>query len=253
MKSNENYVHLYILLGGKGGIGKTVIALLFADYFARHKIPYFATDCDVENHGKPGACFAHWMGDSAVRLNLRDVEDCDALLMGASQAPAPIVVADVPGNAGPDVHEWWRDVISPATLKKLKLKVTGVGVTVPEPGASDSVADWITRMGNHIDYLVALNRRTPEKVRRPLEKAFADWKLVQLPKGAQVRTFEVGNLYPSAMLELIQLRQLPTEALDKDALSGINQNRVRRWRDEVHEQLDAFGLLPKPEPAAVAK
>jgi hypothetical protein len=253
MKTHDFLVHLFVLLGGKGGVGKTVVALLLADYFDRHKVPYFTADCDAENQGKPGASFAHWMGDKAVRLNLRDVDDCDAMLKGASQSPAPIVIADVPGNAGPDVHDWWRDAVSPATLKKLKLRVTGVGVTVPEPGASDSVADWIAAMGNSIDYLVALNRRNPEKVRRPLEKAFADWKLVQLPKGAQVRTFEVPNLYPSAMLELIQLRQLPTDALDKDTLSGITQNRVRRWRDEVHEQLDAFDLLPKPEPAAAGK
>ena len=253
MKSPEHLVHLFLLLGGKGGVGKTVIALLLADYFARHKVPYFSADCDAENQGKPGACFAHWMGEKAVRLNLRDVDDCDALLVGASQASAPIVIADVPGNAGPDVHDWWRDVVSPETLQRLKLKVTGVGVTVPEPGASDSVAEWIAMMGTQIDYLVALNRRNVEKVRRPLEKAFADWKLVQLPKGAQVRTFEVGNLYPSAMLELIQLRQLPTDALEAKAVSGINTHRVRRWRDEVHEQLDAFGLLPKPEPAAAGK
>jgi hypothetical protein len=250
MKTHEYLVHLFILLGGKGGVGKTRVALLLADYFARHKVPHFSADCDAENQGKPGACFSHWMGDQVVRLNLRDVDDCDALLMGASQAQAPVVIADVPGNAGPDVHDWWRDVVSPSSLKKLHLKVTGVGVTVPEPGSSESVAGWIAAMGNHIDYLVALNRRTPEKVLRPLEKAFADWRLVQLPKGAQVRAFEVPNLNASAMLELIQLRQLPSEALDKDALSGINENRVRRWRDEVHQQLDAFDLLPKAEPAA---
>ena len=236
-----------VVLGGKGGPGKsTVLALGIADNLQRRKVPFFAVECDTENDGKPTA-FSHWF-DNPVRVNLRIQDDCDRLLDEVSRCGVPYVLIDLPGNSAGDFGPWWKEVVTPRTLKKLGIKVIGLGVTTPEMGSSAHVAEWIQLLGGNIDYLVALNRRLFQKVELPAEEVFTDWKHVRIDPSIRLRTFEVPFLNKSAMDELLVRRKLPSAALDVEGegeLTIWSWERVRSFRDRVHAQLDA--LLPVPE------
>ena len=78
MKNNSTDIktQLILTMGGRGGVGKTVALVAIADYLQTKGYKFFCTDCDTENAGKFSS-FAHWFKDTAVRLNLRNVADCD--------------------------------------------------------------------------------------------------------------------------------------------------------------------------------
>jgi hypothetical protein len=238
--------NMTVTMGGKGGPGKSLtLSFALADYLQRHKVPFFAVECDTENDGKPTA-FSHWF-DHPVRINLRNPDDCDRLLDEASRCGVPYVLVDLPANAAGDFGPWWKEVVTPRTLKKLGIKVTGLGVTTPEMGSSASVVEWIALLGNNIDYLVAFNRRLFAKVELPLEEVFTDWKHVKVDPSIRLRTFEVPFLAKTAMDELLTRRKLPSAALDLEGdeeLTTYTWERVKRFRDKVHSQLDALNLIP---------
>jgi hypothetical protein len=244
---------LVLTQGGRGGVGKTCALVATADYLQSKGIKFVPIDCDQENAGKLSS-FAHWFDGKAARLDLRNPDDCDKLLEGASEAPVPYVLADLPANSSGDLAKWWKTVATPETLAALKLTVTAVGVVTPHHGSAESVWEWIDTLGTHVRYLIALNRLTFCRVIVPAEEAFPDWfgffKREQSP--IQAHTFEIPHLNDRAMQELVRLGKLPGKAISLPAMRIIARQQVAEWRKAIHAQLDGLGLFAAPKTKAAA-
>ena len=232
---------LIMTMGGRGGVGKTIALVSIADYLKSkgHKIA--TVDCDTENADKVSA-FAHWFDGKTERLNLRNPKDCDRLLVDASSAPCDYVLTDLPANAGGDLAEWWQDAVTSETLEELELSILAVGVITQQEGSAHSVMEWVDALGQHVGYLVALNRLVAERVPAPAMEAFADWHAIA-PKDIAIPTFEIPHLYDEDMGTLTRLGMLPGKAIQGTNLFILPRTRVKRWRDKIHRSLDSSGLF----------
>jgi len=228
---------IYITLGGKGGVGKTVCAVLLADYLVKHEIPFLAFDCDSENAGKAAAFSTAY--SNAHRINLRSVADCDRLISTASENE--ITLADLPANASGDFLEWWEAVSQPDTLESLNLEVVGIGCITPEAGAFASVAQWANTLQDSMRYIIALNHRSQQRVPLPREQVFPEY--FDTPTGKRFREafspyeLEIPGLYDGSMSRLAKSGLLPSLAAADLSIPILDRTRIRVWAAKVHNQL----------------
>lgn len=227
----------YMTTGGKGGVGKSLTAMLLADYLKRHGIPFLAFDCDTENMGKASAFSSHY--PDAIKVNLRSTADCDMLLTRAAESEISII--DLPANASGDFMSWWESVATPETLEALDLKVTAIGTLTPEPGTFASVASWAEILQDGLDYIIALNHRTQQRVQIPKEQVFPEYfssKVGDAFRSAfHPRTFEIPGLYEGSMGQLAKSGQLPSEAANNPAIPLLDRTRIKTWASKIHTQL----------------
>ena len=228
---------LYITLGGKGGVGKTVIAVLLADFLNKLEIPFLAYDCDTENAGKAAAFSTAY--PQAERVNLRSIADCDRLITEAAQHE--ITIADLPANASGDFLEWWEAVSQPETLEALNLEVVGIGSITPEPGTFASVAQWASSLQDSMRYVISLNHRTQQRVALPREQSFPEY--FSTTTGRRFREafkpyeIEVAGLYDVSMSRLAKSGMLPSLAAADPDIPILDRTRIKAWAGQVHNQL----------------
>ena len=228
---------IYLTLGGKGGVGKSIAISLIADYLVKNEIPFLAFDCDNENSGK-AAAFSTGYKD-AQQINLRSVRDCDRLLTAAAESE--ITLADLPANASGDFMGWWSSVATPETLEALNLEVIGIGAITPEAGSFASVSQWAEELQAKLKYITALNHRSQQRVEISKEELFPEY--FNTPTGEAFRKlfgpqeFEIPGLYEGSMLALAKSGQLPSAAADNPAIPILDRSRIRTWKAKVHAQL----------------
>jgi CobQ/CobB/MinD/ParA nucleotide binding domain len=232
---------LIFTMGGRGGVGKTSSIVAIADYLHTRGHKFLVTDCDTENAGKTSS-ISHWFKDVAIPLNLRSIDDCDKLLDGSSKAKAPYVLADLPSNAAGDLAPYWKGIITPETLAELGLGVIAVGVITPSIASGESVYQWIDTLGPNIQYLIALNRLSFERVPAPKEETFKHWFALNTDH-LMIKTFEIPHLYDPDMEAMTQLGKLPSKVYQGRELFILPRQRIKQWRDAIHAQLDATGLF----------
>jgi hypothetical protein len=244
---------LVLSASDRGGDGKTTSLVLVADKLASAGRTFSVIDCDMGNCDTP-AGFSHWFSKPVDRLDLKSVDDCDALLEQASGSGLEYILADLPANSSAGLIDWLEQSTDPETLREMGLRLIAVCPVDQSSGAPESAAVWMSALGDRADYIVMLNRKTysPKSKAHPTDKAFDAWRAC-VERGAITQPFkavEIGHLHEGTMATLVRLRELPSKAVKNPAMPILCRKRVFDWAKAVHEQLDATGLLV---PAAEAQ
>ena len=228
----------YFVMGAKGGVGKTIIELLLANYFSSRGINFVAFDADGENRGKSSS-FAHAY-PHAKDVNLKDVEALDSLLREASEND--ITLVDLPANASADFIGWFSQIASPETLDYLNLELIAIGVITPEQGTLSSVIEWAQKLQDSCSYWVVLNERVANPAGKAKEALFLEYygteigrQFKQVAKPTEVH---IPFLYPGTAAQLARAAMLPHEALEGKKIDFLNGCRLRDWVKKVEVQLE---------------
>src|SRR5690242_17678948 len=153
---------LILSVSDRGGPGKTTSLVLIADYLASRGRTFSPVECDLGNCASP-AGFSHWFTQPVNRLDLRSIDDCDALLEQAAQSGLEFVLADLPANSSTDLLDWIEQSTSPAILKKMGLRLMAVCPVDESSGAPEGVTVWMAALAERAEYLIMLNRRSYDR------------------------------------------------------------------------------------------
>lgn len=242
MKTNTKtpQKNLILGIGAKGGTGKTVTITGCADYFAAKGRKFIAVDCDQANRGKQTSFANVFPEDSVSRLDLRDKQECENLIVAAAESETGLVIADLPGSCSPDFLSWWQKVCSPENLSELNLRVIVVGVITPKSGTFAAVADWAAVMQGSVSYVIALNRFSDSRLSVPIEKLMPEY--FASATGKQFREvfkpveIEIPALEDPAMTALLLSGALPSVASTSPSIFVMKRSLIRTWTAELHEQ-----------------
>jgi len=236
-------------MGGKGGLGKTLVAMLIADLLQSKGHKVVCVDCDAENANEGGS-FNDWLGGKAMTLNLRDGADRDRLLEDSAASGAEFVVADLPGNSSGDLSGWLQNVATVQAIQMLGLDVVAVGCVTHEQESAASVVKWVRALGERARYLIVLNRKALEIAPGKPEKTFAEWFTTALPllvpavvPEDRLKTVELTHVESHAMEALKRLGKLPSKAIKDPKVPVLIKIRAQSWRDKFHAQLEDTGLF----------
>jgi len=226
---------IHFIGGEKGGVGKSVVARLCAQYCIDRQLPFLALDAD----GSHGALLRFY-GDYTRPVDLTDFESVDQILALAIEADRRVLV-DLPAQSDRLVGAW----------------VDEAGILDLAAESDVEVVFWHV-IDDGKDALVTLARllaRHGDKARYVVVKNAGRGKSFDLFQQAPVRA-EAERLGAS-VLELPELNSAVMQKIDRwdasfwaaaqgtaagpEAFSRIDRQRVKVWLTSAYDQFAKLG------------
>ena len=145
-------------MGGKGGVGKTSVALALAEWFHANQVPITLLDLDSEN--RAAGSLKHYFNGAARQVNIHTPAGLDAFIDHLADDGPPVILADMGSGAGQVTLDWF-DTMQPEILP-LGIAFTAIGVITPDPASVQSLLAWASRLGDRVQYLVVENACNPQ-------------------------------------------------------------------------------------------
>jgi hypothetical protein len=96
--------HIHLIGGEKGGVGKSVVARLLAQYFIDHAIPFLGFDSDRSH----GALLRFYSGYASPVVMDR-YESLDAIVESAAEQPERRVLVDLAAQTQDPLTKWMEE------------------------------------------------------------------------------------------------------------------------------------------------
>lgn len=138
--------------GGKGGVGKTVVASLLLDWYKTNGVAVAALDLDDENKSSGGLSHFH---QDAKKLSIVKRDALDVLIDEVDNGSASIIFADMGARSGHVAFEWFDSMYE--GVRELGVRFVAIGVVTHDPASVASVIEWGGKLKGRVDYLIVLN------------------------------------------------------------------------------------------------
>jgi hypothetical protein len=238
-------------MGGKGGVGKTGVALALADWYASRHTPFIPLDLDVEN--KAVGSLKHYFRD-AQKIQVHTDAGLDVFLSILADSQANIILADMGGGAGDITHQWFQFMKD--DFSALGIAFTAVGVVTPDPASVESVLTWASNLERQVQYLIVENSNSPNSdftywCESKEARAFRD----SLRPTILPMEFRLPELERIARQHGVTLRSIGARSADiAHQLQIAHIIRAQRYTQRFAEQLNrAESLLVPPAISELSK
>ena len=223
---------VHAILGTKGGVGKSTLAVHLSDWFKRNKISYLAFDLDEEN-----STFNRFAPE-AVCLNTRDREQADELIIKAEEVSekgdAAAIIMDLRAGSGDEMLTWFSEVPF-EYLSSKGIDFVGWGCVTSDPDSQQTVARWMDRLGHALAAAVF--------VKNLKDGNFSFQKPLNCPKITHEITIPQIEARLMARINEQALRLsdiLNIEETIKGLTDTMMKARIRRIQQEVFASFDSI-------------
>lgn len=151
MTDSSSPVRVVFTEGGKGGVGKTEIAINLATWYRKHGISPKLIDFDSENTDKSG--LKSFIPD-AVKIDIHASGALDHFFE-VCDTDDHLVLADMGAGAGAATYDWFDKMFEDS--RQMNISFTAIGVTTNDPGAVLSILRWAKHLQHRVDYMIVLN------------------------------------------------------------------------------------------------
>jgi hypothetical protein len=240
-KPNHFQKRIVFTPGGKGGVGKTSVAVALADWYSTHQIPVTLLDMDIENKTK-GSLSQFFSGTS--KININPPTGLDAFIDHLDDG-APIILGDMGAGASHVAHRWFDTMHGAVT--QLGIGFTAVGVVTDDPASVDSLLSWAAHLQDRVRYLIVENELSEHA-------AFAHWQSEQAGKFREIfkpavmrmayRVPDLENACRNHGVTLQQVADRETNAAELQKTSLVL--RAQAYRTKLFAEIDKVRpvLLP---------
>lgn len=226
---------IHFIGGEKGGVGKSVVARLLAQYWIDRQVPWTAYDTDRSH----GALLRHYAG-FARPLEISRMEDLDALLEAATATDQQVLV-DLAAQSEQDLHRW----LEASGVLELAREL-GVGVVfwhVMDDGkdAIELLDRLFARHGANARYVIVLNHGRGDNF-AAFHRSGAARQVAEMG----VPVVELKALHKATMRNIDHLDKSFWAAMthsDGDtALGLVERHRVKVWLRSAMADFERLGL-----------
>lgn len=227
--------------GEKGGVGKSVVSRVLAQYLIDHQAPFVGFDTDRSH-----ATFSRYYGDYASPVVVDTYEGLDqiATVLDPSGTTPSVghVIVDLAAQTAAPLTRWMRDSDLLSLMQDLDVAVHLWHVADAGRDSVDLLERLLETHGPAAHYVVVKN----------------------LGRGSDFSQLEASAAFRQVcalgghILELPQLHEASMRKMDRqntsfwaaahhhsgpDALGMLERQRVKRWLKSAYAQLDPLGLL----------
>lgn len=225
-----NRLKVHAILGTKGGVGKSSLAVHLADWMEQRKLPYSAFDLDEEN-----STFNRF-NSRAVRLNTRDREQADLLVMQAEELAAShqtaAIIMDLRAGSGDEMLTWFAEVPFDY-LQEKGIDFIGWGCVTSDPDSQQTVARWLEKLEQGLQACIIVKNLKD-----------GDFGYVEpIIRPPTIRTLTVPQI-ESRLMARINEQALPLSGILKiqEPIKGLTDTmmraRIARLQKEIFAQFD---------------
>ena len=233
-----NQVHL--IGGEKGGVGKSVMSRVFAQYCIDRGVPFQGFDSD-RSHGS----FMRFYQGYAEHVGLEDFQSLDQLAEAALRGKGRQVIVDLAAQSSSSLRGWMDDTGVLELFHEAGVAVNCWHLLDDGRDSLEMLGRLMDDFGPQVRYVIVLNHgrgarfdafhASPQRIRAQELGA----RILELPKlheGSMRQVDHSNSSFWSAV----------NPAENGDQLLGIlDRQRVKVWLRKVYGELDSLGLCER--------
>lgn len=222
--------------GEKGGVGKSLLSRVIAQYLIDHGQPFLGFDSD-RSHG----ALLRFYADYASPVVIDRYESLDRLVEAALEAPERRILVDLAAQTHAPLVKWMEDSGLLALAEEAEITLRYWHVMDNGRDAVDLLARWLDRFAGTWPLVLVRNQLRGDDfdlLERSGEQARA------LAAGAQIMT--LPRLHEAAMTRIdARSTSFWAAAYGEREVSGLGlleKQRVKVWLAKVYSELARVGL-----------
>lgn len=224
---------VHFIGGEKGGVGKSVVARILAQYFIDRETPFVGFDTD-RSHG----ALLRFYSDFAASAVVDRYEELDRIIEAAIEQPERRIIVDLAAQTRGFVTAWLEESGLLEGSDELGLSLSYWHVMDSGRDSADLLGTLLDQVGGHLQIVVVLN-----------EVRGSDFAIVE-SSGAMARAQEAG----AKVMTLRRLQDATMQKIDahstsfwaatnrggKDgsALGVLERQRVKYWLQKAYAEID---------------
>lgn len=234
-----NQVHL--IGGEKGGVGKSVMSRVFAQYCIDRGIPFKGFDSD-RSHGS----FMRFYQGFAEHVVLEDFQSLDQLAEAALRGDGVQVLVDLAAQSSTSLRGWMDDTGVLELFRDAGVMVNCWHILDDGRDSLEMLGRLLEDFRTEVRYVVVLNHGRGARF-----DAFhaSSQKIRAQELGAKI--IELPKLHEGSMRQVDHSNSSFWAAINADGngdqlLGILDRQRVKVWLRKVYAELDSLGLSPRP-------
>ncbi len=231
----SNNIHL--VGGEKGGVGKSVVARVLAQYFIDHSLPFVGFDTD-RSHGS----LLRFYGDYASPVVVDQYESLDTIVEAATDQPDRRVLVDLAAQTHDALVKWMDESGVLETAGELGLTFTYWHVMDSGKASVDLLKKLLDRFGSRLNYVLVLNQLRGENF-DILEKSGEKQRALEL----NAKVISLRRLHEPVITKIDAGSTSFWAAKNKSetdvkGLGILERQRVKVWLRHAYEQIATVGV-----------
>jgi hypothetical protein len=229
--------NIHLLGGEKGGVGKSLVARLLAQYLIDHSLPFLGFDSDRSH----GALLRFYAGYASPVL-VDDYASLDAIVEAATEQPDRRILVDLAAQTQERLTQWMDDSQLLAVAPELGMHIRYWHVMDAGKDSVDLLKRLLDRYADRLHYVLVLNEVRGDDFR--ILNASGE-KERALGLGAQLVT--IKRLHEVTMTKIDASSSSFWAAAhkaenDTSGLGILERQRVKHWLQNAYAELDQIGV-----------
>ena len=223
--------------GEKGGVGKSLVARILAQYLIDHEMPFLGFDTD-QSHG----ALLRFYGDFTAPVVIDRYESLDYIVEAAVAETDKRILVDLAAQTQPFLLRWMEDSDVLELSAELGIELTYWHVMDAGQDSVDLLGLLLDRFGGRLPLVLVLNEVRGDR-----------FELLQ-SSGLRARAEEMGA-------RIISLRHLQDAAMQKidghsssfwaalnnsekgaTGLGLLERQRVKNWLKRAYQEIDTLAI-----------
>jgi hypothetical protein len=228
---------IHLIGGEKGGVGKSVVARVLAQYLIDRQLPFVGFDSD-RSHGALTRFYAGY----AAPVALDTYESLDAIVESALEEPERRVLVDLAAQSSEPLTRWIDDSGVIDAARELGVRLVYWHVMDSGKDGVGLLERLLDRFGDRLGYVLVLNELRGGDFDL-LERSGQKERAVGL--GARVMALKRLHEAAMAKIDAHDVSFWSATHNDDKAVHGLGlmeRQRVRTWLRSVYGELDALEI-----------
>ncbi len=228
---------IHLIGGEKGGVGKSVVSRLLAQYMIDREKPFIGFDTD-RSHG----ALMRFYSDFASPTVVDSYQSLDAIIEVATEQPELDVLVDLAAQTHQPLSRWLEESGVLELAEELDIRICYWNVMDSGQDSVDLLERLLAQFGERIDYVLVRNQLRDESF-SILESSPLMAELERLG----VQSIDLKRLHAPTMTKVDRNSYSFWAARHRDSesehgLSLLERQRVKIWLNHAYGQIAGLGL-----------
>ena len=229
--------NIHLIGGEKGGVGKSVVARVLAQYMIDKKLDFVGFDTD-RSHGS----LVRFYSDFASPMLIDSYESLDTMVELAAENPGERILVDLAAQTHERLVKWIDESGVLEALSEHGLSLTYWHVMDSGKDSLSLLKSLFDRFGSRLNYVIVLNQLRGEQFdlfEKSAEKTQAD--------ALHAKIVTVKRLNQEVIAKIDAENASFWAAQQKGAMNGnglgiLQRQRVKVWLQHAYGQIDGVGI-----------
>jgi hypothetical protein len=225
--------HIHFIGGEKGGVGKSLVARILAQYLIDRERPFLGFDTD-KSHGALMRFYAGYASPVVVDR----YESLDAIVEAAAEDPHRSILVDLAAQTQDALTQWMDDSGLLELSSELGLAITYWHVMDSGRDSVDLLKKLLDRFGSRLNYVLVQNHIRGDNFDL-LDASGEKQRALEL----HARIINVKRLHETSMIKIDGHSSSfwsATQSSDAHALGILERQRVKMWLKNAYSEIDTL-------------